>query len=77
VQATDDNTGSQVGSKAAMVRIRKNAQTLSIPERDRFLAALGALNAQGQGRRCSVLRPVFSWATEHSDIFLYTLHESK
>jgi len=31
------------------VRIRKNAQTLPAPERDRFLAALGTLNAQGQG----------------------------
>jgi tyrosinase len=49
VQATDKNTGNQLGSKAVMVRIRKNAQTLSAPERDRFLAAIGALNAQGQG----------------------------
>jgi len=32
-----------------MVRIRKNAQTLPAPERDRFLAALGTLNAQGHG----------------------------
>jgi tyrosinase len=48
VQATDA-TGTVVGSKAVMVRIRKNAQTLPAPERDRFLAALGTLNAQGQG----------------------------
>jgi tyrosinase len=49
VQATDKSTGNQLGSKAVMVRIRKNAQTLSTAERDRLLAAVGALNAQGQG----------------------------
>jgi tyrosinase len=49
VQATDKSTGSVLGSKAVMVRIRKNAQTLPAAERDRFLAALGTLNAQGQG----------------------------
>jgi tyrosinase len=48
VQATD-STGTAVGTKPVMVRIRKNAQTLPAPERDRFLAALGTLNAQGQG----------------------------
>jgi tyrosinase len=48
IQATDD-AGIVVGSKAVMVRVRKNAQTLPAPERDRFLAALGTLNAQGQG----------------------------
>ena len=49
VQATDKSNGNVLGSKAVMVRIRKNAQTLPAPERDRFLAALGTLNAQGQG----------------------------
>jgi tyrosinase len=49
VQATDKTTGAVLGSKAVMVRIRKNAQTLPTPERDRYLAALGTLNAQGQG----------------------------
>jgi tyrosinase len=44
--ATD---GSVLGSTAVMVRIRKNAATLSAPERDRFLTALGTLNARGQG----------------------------
>jgi len=44
--ATD---GSVLGSTAAMVRIRKNAATLSAPERDRFLTAIGTLNARGQG----------------------------
>jgi tyrosinase len=49
VQATDKTTGAVLGSKAVMVRIRKNAQTLPAAERDRFLAALGTLNARGQG----------------------------
>ena len=49
VQASDEATGAVLGSKAVMVRIRKSANTLSGPERDRFLAALGALNAKGLG----------------------------
>jgi tyrosinase len=49
VQARDSTTGTVLGSKALMVRVRKNAQTLPAPERDRFLAALGTLNARGRG----------------------------
>src|ERR1700716_1507854 len=49
IQATDKTTGAVLGSKAVMVRIRKDAQTLPAPERDRYLATLGTLNAQGQG----------------------------
>src|SRR3954452_17427021 len=49
VQATDKASGAVLGTKAMMVRIRKNANTLPAPERDRFLAALGTLNARGQG----------------------------
>jgi tyrosinase len=49
IQATDKTTGAVLGTKAVMVRIRKNAQTLPAPERDRYLATLGTLNAQGQG----------------------------
>jgi tyrosinase len=49
VQATDKTSGAVLGSKSLMVRIRKNAQTLPAPERDRLLAALGTLNAQGGG----------------------------
>ena len=40
----------QVGSVAAMVRIRKNANTLTPAERDRFVAAFAQLNNQGLGR---------------------------
>jgi tyrosinase len=48
VEAADAG-GNVVGSKALMVRIRKNAATLGAAERDRFLAALGTLNGRGQG----------------------------
>lgn len=39
-----------LGTKRVTVRIRKNAQTLSAGERDRFVAALGTLNGGGTGR---------------------------
>ena len=37
VEASDKATGNVLGSKAVMVRIRKNAQTLPTAERDRYL----------------------------------------
>src|SRR5205823_2013645 len=43
-QATDQATGSVLGSKSVMIRIRKNAIRLSVPERNRYLVALGTLN---------------------------------
>jgi tyrosinase len=49
LEASDKATGNVLGSKPVMVRIRKNAQTLPVAERDRYLAALGILNARGQG----------------------------
>jgi tyrosinase len=42
--------GSIVGSVPVMVRIRKNANTLTPNERDRFVSALARLNNQGTGR---------------------------
>ena len=39
-----------VGSVQVMVRIRKNANTLTAAERDRFVAAFAQLNNQGAGR---------------------------
>lgn len=39
-----------LGTKRVTVRIRKNAQTLSAGERDRFIAALATLNGGGAGR---------------------------
>ena len=38
-----------VGSTSCTVRIRKNANTLSGPERDRFISAFAKLNNQGAG----------------------------
>src|SRR5262245_19270439 len=42
-------TGSALLSVPVMVRVRKNANTLTVAERDRFLAALARLNNQGAG----------------------------
>jgi tyrosinase len=39
-----------VGAVKLMVRIRKNAESLTTPERDRFLQAFAQLNNQGAGR---------------------------
>ncbi|MEA2988352.1 MAG: tyrosinase [Alphaproteobacteria bacterium] len=50
VEAVQQGTTAVLGTKATMVRIRKNAQTLSPAERDRFIAAMGTLNGQGAGR---------------------------
>src|SRR5229473_2089584 len=49
ISLAGDGSGSVLGSRAVMVRIRKNAQSLGAAERDRFLAALGTLNNRGQG----------------------------
>jgi tyrosinase len=49
IEVKDKASGALLASKAVMVRIRKNATTLGAAERDRFLAALGTLNARGQG----------------------------
>jgi len=48
VEARFGNT--LVGSVPCTVRIRKNANTLTAPERDRFIAAFAQLNNQGMGR---------------------------
>lgn len=50
VQLVARNGTTIVGSKPFMVRIRKNANTLTTAERDRFLSAFARLNAQGLGR---------------------------
>jgi tyrosinase len=50
IQARRTGTTPVLGSKRVTVRVRKNAQTLSPAERDRFVAALGTLNGGGAGR---------------------------
>jgi len=48
IEARAGNT--LVGSAQVMVRVRKNANTLTPGERDRFVSALARLNNQGAGR---------------------------
>jgi tyrosinase len=50
IQARRTGTTTALGSKRVSVRVRKNAQTLSPAERDRFVAAFGTLNGGGAGR---------------------------
>lgn len=50
IQARRTGTSTVLGRKPLTVRVRKNAQTLSPAERDRFVAAFGSLNGGGAGR---------------------------
>lgn len=50
LEVVDDSNSAVLNSTPMMVRVRKNAQTLSATERDRFLNAFGILNGQGAGR---------------------------
>ena len=52
--------GAALASTTAMVRVRKNATTLTTAERDRFLSALARLNASG-------LTPFASFREMHKD----------
>ena len=49
LQVVDAASSAPLNSTPLMVRIRKDAQTLSAAERDRFLTAFGTLNGQGAG----------------------------
>lgn len=50
VEVRAAGAGTILGQHPVTVRVRKDATTLSDAERDRFLAALGALNNRGRGR---------------------------
>jgi tyrosinase len=50
IEALGSGSAGVLGRRRVTVRIRKNAQTLSAAERDRFLAAFGTLNGSGAGR---------------------------
>jgi tyrosinase len=50
VEVVEANTGAALSAKALMVRIRKNANTLTAEERNRFLSAFAILNDRGMGR---------------------------
>src|SRR4029450_3991321 len=50
VEATDAVAGQPLGTTPLMVRVRKNAVTLTAAERDRLCAAFARLNNRGMGR---------------------------
>ena len=50
VQARLTGKTTVLGERRLMVRVRKDATTLTDPERDRFLQAFGVLNNRGAGR---------------------------
>lgn len=50
IEVADKSTGTVLSTTALMVRIRKNANTLTADERDRFLDALRTLNGGGMGK---------------------------
>jgi tyrosinase len=50
IEAVGSPSVGMLGTKSVTVRVRKDAQTLSAGERDRFLAALATLNGGGSGR---------------------------
>jgi tyrosinase len=50
IEARGAGTLGVLGTKPVTVRVRKNAQTLSPAERDRFVAALATFNGGGSGR---------------------------
>jgi tyrosinase len=50
IEVVDAGTNQVLSTTTLMVRIRKNAMDVSTPERDRFIAAMAALNNKGSGR---------------------------
>ena len=50
IEAVDAADSSPLGTQSLMVRVRKDANTLTPFERDRFLSTLGILNGRGFGR---------------------------
>jgi len=50
IEVIDANTSEVLGVTPLMVRIRKNATTLTTAERDRLIAALATFNDRGMGR---------------------------
>lgn len=50
VDVVDSASGQVIGTASLMVRVRKDATTLTAAERDRFLSALAQFNDRGLGR---------------------------
>ena len=65
-----------LGSKNAMVRIRKNAASLTAAERDRYLTALGQLNARGGGpyKNLRDMHVIAAYDEEHGDVQFLPWH---
>lgn len=49
IECSNSATGAFLGKRSATVRIRRNANTLSTTERDKFVSAMAQLNNQGLG----------------------------
>jgi tyrosinase len=78
IAAKDTQSQAPLGTKSAMVRIRKNANTMTAAERDRYLAALGQLNARGAGPYAKLREMHISAATqeEHGDVQFLPWHRA-
>ena len=78
IQARRTGTTTVLGRKPVTVRVRKNAQTLSPAERDRFVAAFGTLNGGGAGRFRDFRDMHVSAATDegHGDVGFLPWHRA-
>jgi tyrosinase len=78
IQARRTGTTTVLGRKPVTVRVRKNAESLSPAERDRFVAAFGTLNGGGAGRFRDFRDMHVSAATEeaHGDVGFLPWHRA-
>jgi tyrosinase len=78
IEAVDSQTSAILGSQTVMVRIRKNATTLTDPERDRFVAALGTLNGRGAGKYADLraMHVAAAYPEEHGDVQFLPWHRA-
>lgn len=72
IVATDAVTGDELGTLDVMVRVRKNADTLTPGERDRLLAALANLN--GHNRPVGPSDAILKYALVHQTAFRRGIH---
>lgn len=70
--ASEEATGAELGTLDVMVRVRKNADTLSPGERQRFLSALATLN--GHNRAVGPSDEILKYAIVHGAAFNYGIH---